>query len=632
LRSRAFCLLVTALFCAIARAPVFASDSAPVSAGEQLFRTRCAQCHEPAVEHAPSRQQLALKSAAEEVQALTVGPMAPMAVGLSRVDVDNLAAYLSGGGAGAPAATPAQPPDNSCTGSGPILPTASDWASWGNQASGNRYQPHPGMTAADVPRLKLKWAFAYSGGQYGQPVVVGDYLFITSLGGDFYALDRRSGCVRWHVKDLPSRTTPIVARSSISTSGWAVYVGDDQALNLRAFDAQSGHALWASARLDQHPLAHLKGAAVLEGDTLYTPVTSLESAVGAQPTYHCCTFRGAVVAVDARSGAVKWRTTPIAEPERVDRDGNQLRLGPAGGSIWGGATADARRGLIYVGTGQSYTHVPTSGTDAVVAIEMATGKVRWIMQQSNTDVFLVGCNRPSPDPAYHCAAADGPDADFSAPPLLFRSGGRDVVVAGNKAGEVVGINPDDGRKLWETKVGSGSSNGGIMWGITSDTQRVFAQVSDIGNMLQVLQGGAHYKLDPGPPRPGLNALEPFTGKLLWHTPAPKADCNLPKAPQKGVCFNAESAATAAMPGAIFSGTTDGWFRAYDSATGRILWQFNATAKPIPTVDGIADQPGGGFDSMGPAIAGGMVFTMSGYDLSSAGSGNGVNVLLAFAPE
>ena len=85
-----------------------------------------------------------------------------------------------------------------------------------------------------------------------------------------------------------------------------------------------------------------------------------------------------------------------------------------------------------------------------------------------------------------------------------------------------------------------------------------------------------------------------------------------------------------MPGAVFSGTVDGWFRAYDPASGRIIWSFSTTAQTYDTVNGVKGQPGGSVDGMGPAIAGGMVYTMSGFLGASNTGGNAVNVLLAFS--
>lgn len=137
-----------------------------------------------------------------------------------------------------------------------------------------------------------------------------------------------------------------------------------------------------------------------------------------------------------------------------------------------------------------------------------------------------------------------------------------------------------------------------------------------------------------PARPGLSALDPATGKILWQTPAPVADCHYHGDRSRdflpGVCFRSQSAAPSAMPGVVFSGTLDGWFRAYDAASGKILWAFSSTAQTYDTVNGVKDQPGGGIDGMGPTIADGMVYQVSGFKGSSNTGGNAVNVLLAFS--
>ena len=92
----------------------------------------------------------------------------------------------------------------------------------------------------------------------------------------------------------------------------------------------------------------------------------------------------------------------------------------------------------------------------------------------------------------------------------------------------------------------------------------------------------------------------------------------------------QSAAPSAMPGVVFSGTTDGWCRAYDAATGKILWADSTTERTYDTVNGVAGQPGGSIDGLGAAIAGGMVYVMSGFNGAANTGGNGVNVLLAYS--
>jgi len=209
--------------------PMASLAQGPIDA-EGLFQARCKACHEPADDRAPSRSEMAQRSAADIVTALTNGPMQPMAAGMKPEEIRALSTYLSreraggnplsagaapqaaGGGRGAAGAAgrggPPPPPtaDKMCSVNPPITPTATDWSSWGMDTRNTRFQRNPGFKAADVSKLKVKWTFSVRGGVYGQPTVVGDWLFLTLRSGDFYALDPKSGCVRWKA-EVVSRTT-----------------------------------------------------------------------------------------------------------------------------------------------------------------------------------------------------------------------------------------------------------------------------------------------------------------------------------------------------------------------------------------------------------------------------------------
>ena len=607
-----------------------AQESSQRPSGEAVFNARCKTCHDPAVERAPTRAELAFRAPADIVTALTTGVMAPMAKGLSQPEIEAVALFLAPGQQLGSAGS-----DQMCAANGPIKASASDWPALGPDENSTRFQPKPGINAADVAKLKVKWAFSMSGG--GQPVVVGDWLFITNRNGKFYALDAKTGCVHWAVEDAASRTTPMVIRSSISPSGWATFIGVGKRV-VRAFDAQSGKEIWHSESLENHIASNITGTPVVSGDQLFVPLSSGEEVFAMQPKYSCCTFRGSLAALDLKTGQKQWQTYMITEPlqpTRTNANGIQMQ-GPAGAPIWASPTVDAKRGLVYVVTGDSYTDATTNGDDAIVAVEMKTGKVRWRNQVTTNDNFIVGCSGPVK--VANCPTPTGPDFDFGATPILFKHGNKQIIVAGQKSGSVYGVDPDTGRTLWKTAVGAGSPLGGIEWGIGADTKYVFVPNSDIGEIFNEIAAAAGAP-SPIPEnavagKPGLFALDPFTGKIVWNAPAPMAPCHYAgdrsKDFTKGACVRAQSAAPAAMPGVVFSGTLDGWFRAYDAATGKILWEFSTTAQTYNTVNGNPAQPGGGIDGMGPTIAGGMVYTMSGFNGAARTGGNGINVLLAFS--
>jgi polyvinyl alcohol dehydrogenase (cytochrome) len=622
-----------------------AAHAQDAAAGEAVFNARCKGCHEPAIERAPNRATLATYPASAIVDALTSGVMKPMAAGLSDTDKQAVAAYLTAAAPSLQSARTRRPRapvgvDVKCDVNPPIKPTASDWASVGLDKS-HRFQPTPGLAKTDVPKLKVKWAFAMAGSS--MPTVIGDWLFITNRSGKFYALDANTGCVRWVVERAASRTTPMIVKSDVSPSGWLTIIGErDRAAH--AFDAQTGKEIWRSAALHANPVVGITGSPVVSGDQVFVPLTSGEEGAAIQPTYACCSFQGALAALDLRTGKTLWTTVILPEPLHPSHKNSAgvMQQGPAGGAIWSAPTVDPKRGLVFVATGDSYTDVDTKGADAVVAIDTRTGKIRWSNQVTEKDNFIVGCTDAA-KPA-NCPSPDGPDYDFGASPILFHlapkkgeKGGRDVLLAGQKSGVVYGMDPDSGKTLWIRKVGGGSALGGIEWGMAADRTRLYVANADTLNLVdEILRPSGKSPLAEKQPaaRPGLYALDPATGRVLWSTPAPVASCHYAddRSPYRagGACVRAESAAPSAMPGVVFSGTMDGWFRAYDSATGKVIWAYSTTARTYDTVNQVKDQPGGSLDGLGAAIAGGRVFVMSGSDSFAAGGGNGVNVLLAFS--
>jgi polyvinyl alcohol dehydrogenase (cytochrome) len=285
--------------------------------------------------------------------------------------------------------------------------------------------------------------------------------------------------------------------------------------------------------------------------------------------------------------------------------------GPAGAAIWSAPTVDAKRGLLYVATGDSYTDVAEDGSDSVMAMDLATGRVRWRTQVTKADNYLSGCTPEHP--LVNCPTALGHDFDFGAPPILISlAGGGDILLAGQKSGAVYGIDPATGRVLWNTQVGEGGPLGGVEFGMGTDGQRLYVANADA--------------FMPSPPgRPGLAALDPATGKRLWFTAAPHLPCGWTGG---APCMNGISAAPAVIPGLVFAGDLDGRLRAYAADSGRVVWEFDTGSGTYPTINGVAVEHGGNIDGPGPVVAGGMLFVFSGYLGSLGGSVN--NVLLAFS--
>jgi polyvinyl alcohol dehydrogenase (cytochrome) len=318
--------------------------------GGTVFKTACASCHEPAVGRAPIHEQLAAFAPDRVVAALTSGAMKPMAASLSEADMRAVATYLTGRQPVGSSSATADPP--ACPKPATFTMHGSGWNGWSIDPRNWRFQPDPGLSVSDVPRLKVKWAFSYVGGKYGQPTVVGGRLFLTSMSGAIYSLDAKTGCMFWRFNEsTPARTTVSVGPAPrVAPSGYAAYFGDLSA-NVYAVDAASGALLWKT-RVDPHPRSVLTGAPTLFKDRLYVPVSSWEEGVASVAHYSCCTFRGSIAALDAATGRIVWTAAAIEQaptPTRRNSAGTQM-YGPAGAAVWSAPTIDAKRNRIYFAT------------------------------------------------------------------------------------------------------------------------------------------------------------------------------------------------------------------------------------------------------------------------------------------
>jgi polyvinyl alcohol dehydrogenase (cytochrome) len=578
--------------------------------GAAVFKVRCATCHDAgAAVRAPLRDVLAAMTVPQIVASLNPGgAMAVQGKELTDAEKTAVATYLSTAGK----ATSADPVVGACASRVATISEGAGqaaWNGWGNDVANTRFQnaKDAGLTAADVPKLTLKWAFGFQGATTasGQPAIFGGRVFVGNINTVFYALDLNSGCMHWTFKaDGGIRTAPSVARVTRDGSPRYVVMFGDIRANVYGLDAQTGEQLW-KIKVDDHAMARITGAPTYHGGRLYVPVSSIEEVPGGNEKYPCCTFRGSVVALDAATGTQLWKSYMIPEEPRIvgkNAIGTPIWK-PAGAAIWTSPTLDVDKNRVYVATGNAYTSPAAPTSDAVVALDMTTGKILWAQQATPNDAYLVRC-KPG---VGNCPEEMGPDFDFGNSPILRTlAGGRRVISLGQKSGIVYGIAPDEnGKILWQMRAGKGGELGGIEWGSAADERNIYVPVSDV--------------LHPPAEAGGLFAFDLATGKELWKTPAPPLTCTTGPG-----CTGAQSAAVSVMPGVVFSGSVDGHLRAYATGDGKIIWQFN-TMQPFDTVNGVKAQ-GGSLDAAGPVIAGGMVLTNSGYGQWRGKAGN---VLLAF---
>jgi len=480
-------------------------------------------------------------------------------------------------------------------------PSASPaWNGWGVDSSNARFQPARAaqLPADQIGRLKLKWAFGFPGVKsvMGQPSVVGRRVFIGVDTGAVYSIDAATGCLYWTYQAEAGVRTAITVERDGQTR-YVAYFGDLKA-NAYAVDATTGELIW-KAHADPHPLARITGAPKVAEGRVYVPIASGEEGAALRK-YECCSFRGSVVALDRASGKQIWKTYTIAEEPKLvgkNSDGTQ-RWAPAGAGIWNSPTIDLKRRALYVGTGDAFTEPAAKTSDAIMALDLDTGKILWVKQDTENDAWLLGCTGPTPPE--NCPKNLGPDQDFGASPILKTlADGRTVLVAGQKSGNIWAHDVDrEGTVVWRTALVNNTTEfgGKVVWGGAADEQN------------------AYFGLGTG----GIAAVQIRDGERKWFTALEPAPAMAKHPGQDGPLT--------AIPGVVFSGGWDGVLRALSAANGKVIWEYD-TAHDFPTVNGVAAK-GGSMGAAGPTVAGGTLFVPSGY----IGVKNGIpgNVLLAFA--
>jgi polyvinyl alcohol dehydrogenase (cytochrome) len=531
--------------------------------------------------------------------------MRAQAKDLSDAEKRQIATYLGGRPPGLAEAAEARRMPNQCARNPAFDPAAAAWNGWGVDERNSRFQPAgaAGLAPQQVPTLKLAWAFGFPGASvvYGQPTVAGGRVFLGLDTGYVYAIDSATGCVHW------SYAAQASVRSAISVglirngkeAHYGVFFGDVRG-TVYALDAVTGALLW-NAVADEHPTARITGSPKLYRDRLFVPVSSTEEGMAGSEAYPCCSFRGSVVALDASTGKRLWKTYTITGPlitGRTNSAGTRLQ-GPSGAAVWASPTIDPRRGVLYVGTGDAYSTPVPATTDAIMALDLATGRLLWSVQDTPNDAWIAACWPPQLSD--NCPRPLGPDFDFGASPMLRSSShGQRLLIAAQKSGIVWAHDPDArGTLKWKVDLAPAppSSEGGIVWGGASD------------------EDTAYFGLNSG----GIFALRISDGAQKWFTPIEPAAA---LADHRG-----QSGPLTLIPGVVFSGGWDGVVRAFDTEDGHLLWQFD-TMRNFDTVNAVTAK-GGSMGAAGPTVAGGMLFVPSGY----VGVQNGVpgNVLLAFEP-
>ncbi len=492
----------------------------------------------------------------------------------------------------------------------------SAWPSAGHDLQNSRNQSSEvKINSSNVSSLTKQWQFTTGGDVSATPALDGTNVYFPDTGGNLWAVSQKTGTAVWqrHISDytgIPgdvARDTPAIVGNELILGDQAGYHGSFTAW-VFAVSKIDGSLIWKTAVDSNSPWPIVTQSAVVDQSVspavAYIGVASAEELfAGLIPGYTCCGFRGSILALNAVTGQIMWKTYTVP-------------AGYSGASVWGSTPViDYTRGSLYIGTGNNYsvpsdvqTCVADAGSnttaaaacispgdhfDSVMALDLHTGQIKWASVAISYDSFTVSClagviNIPGitiyPDA---CPEPAGPDYDFGQGPTLYtlmNSMGQptDLLGDGQKSGQYWAFNPDTGAVVWMTQVGPGGTLGGMEWGSAQDGKRIYVSIPNNGAKPWTLQNGQTINYG------GWSALDPATGKILWQTPDPS-----------GVPYSSiDAGAVSVANGVVYACSLDpaGHMYAMDAATGTIKWSFAS----------------GGSCNAGAAISNGVVYWGSGY--------------------
>ena len=481
------------------------------------------------------------------------------------------------------------------------------WRIAGQNLSNTWSQPaEHSISPTNVKGLKPKWAFTTGGDVSATPTVDGDTVYFPDWGGNLFAVDKNSGRAIWShkiseydgVDGAVSRVSPAVYHDQLIIGDILNANQTHAGANVIAVDRKTGALRWIT-QVEAHPAAIITGSPVVFDGVVYIGVSSSEESLATNPAYPCCSFRGSVVALDAKSGQMLWKTFDM--PDNGGRTDQY-----SGGAVWQPPAIDPKRGTLFIGTGNNYTvpadvvacqnanptadcAAPDDFFDTALALDLKTGQVKWAKRLQGSDTWTVACLTSSgPNP--NCPVPSSPDFDLGgAGPNLVGN----IVGFGQKSGIFWALNPDNGNIVWSTPVGPGSSLGGIEWGTATDGKRIYVAIGNHDFLPYTLVPSGQ-KITWG----SWSALDVSTGKILWQTADPTTG-------------TIDTGSVSVANGVMYAGSYSGQMYAFDATTGKILWNFAS----------------GGTVIDGPSIVDGTLYWGSGYRNIPPGIGN--NKVYAF---
>ncbi len=400
------------------------------------------------------------------------------------------------------------------------------WTQFGHDLANSRWNPdEEAITTETAADLTEAWSIDGIVGVTSSPTIADDVAYFGDWTGAVHAVDVATGEPVW--------TTELGGSviGSVPVDGDALYASTG--VTLYRLDRATGDVVW-EATVDEHPFAMVSASPVVADGIVLQGVASGEVTVP-QDDY---TFTGSISGFDADTGDLAWRfdTTPGDE------------TAGAGVGIWSTPAVDVDRGVLYVGTGNTYEAPSAPLADSLLALDLHSGELVWSRAFTHPDVWSAGDPRDE-------------DADVGTAPNLWSVGDRALVGAGDKNGVYHALDRETGDVVWEAELTPGSTFGGVN-GSSALVDGVVVVTSNIGDP----ETNASTNVTT------VSALDATTGERRWQVE------------EEGMVFAPVSAA----PGVAFVATTLGVMLAYDLDTGEELWRHeaaNAVGAGPTVVDG-----------------------------------------------
>jgi len=599
-----FCFLLISLFFL---SPITLSDDELT--GKQLTENNCVACHEDKSLNLASIETMALGTQRELVDVMTKGKMQEQAKHLSKAEINKIATFISSTEQLSLLRCSRQLVDSD-------LRQGSDWTSKGNGPLNKRYQKNSNINSSNIKKLKLKWSFRLKGyDARSQPIAIGNLILVATK-DTLYALDADTGCAFWTFKS-PSgfRVSPAFDKES----GPYVFAVDQELISYKV-DLLKGELVWKTQLPRESEWNLSSGSISLVGSHLIIPISTVETIAPLNPTYECCTTSGGIAKLDIETGEVIWyhRIEKPAEVVGKVKFTRTKKYAPSGSAVWNTPGIDLTRGLVFFGTGQSLQSPASQFSDAIIALDLNSGKRVWSTQTLAGDAYNVACEVPMAR-QWGCPEENGPDYDFGASVIKsFTSEKKEIFLAGQKSGWAFGMNAINGDIIWKNRIGRGGTLGGIHTGMATDDERLYVTNSD-------REVGRKYDWDP---KPGVYALNIDSGEIIWTFPFDN-DCKKRNevTDGNGNCFKGFSAPPSIGSDVVYAGTLDGRLYGIGKESGKYLWEFD-TLQFFQTVNGTRAF-GGSMDIAGPVVTKDQLIVVSGYGTHGQFPGN---VLLVFELE